>query len=121
MNTKFLSAIAVLTAITVIGASAQDAAAQNVSKAEVEKAVDSIKADKAKFSMFCDYARLFKQSEALSQKYESDPELKVLDSQMDDIVSKASPEAKRILDADTKDELDDDSDALLHDLAKTCK
>jgi hypothetical protein len=117
MNTKFVAAIAVLTAVTTTVAFAQDEAGLKVTKAEVQKVVDNIKADQTKFSRFCDYAKLVNEASALAEKGTDESKVEALNNQVDEIISKSGPEAERILNAD----LDDDSIALLQDLAKTCK
>jgi hypothetical protein len=117
MNTKFVTAIAVLMAVTATDAFAQGQAAPKASMAEVQKLVDSIKSDKAKLAQSCDYAKLANQASALAEKNENDPKLEALDNQMNDVAAKIGPDFERI----TNSDMDDASAALLQDLAKTCK
>ncbi len=117
MNTKFVAAIAVLTAVTASVAFAEDEAGLKVTKAEVQKVVDTIKADQTKFSRFCNYAKLVNEASALAEKGADESKLESINNQVDEIISTTGPEAQRILHAD----LDDNSVALLQGLAKTCK
>ena len=117
MNTKFVAAIAVLTAVTASIALAQGQAAPKASKADVQKLVDSIKGDKTKLAQFCDLTKLAGQSGALVQKNRYDPKLLELEKQMDDIAAKLGPDYEKI----TNSELDDASADLLAALSKSCK
>ena len=81
MNAKFVYAIAVLIAVSASDAFAQ--AAPKASKAEVQKLVDSIKSDKAKFAQSCDNAKLVNQASALAEKNQNDPKLEALDCRED--------------------------------------
>ncbi len=116
MNTKFVAAITVLTAITATVTWAEDQTAPKASAAEVQKVLQGIKSDKAKFAQFCDITKLEIQSDALAQKNQNDPKLEALGKQMDDSAAKLGPDYQRIINS----ELDDASTALFDDLSKSC-
>ena len=116
MNTKFVAAITVLTAVTATGAWAQGQTAPKASTAEVQKVLGGIKSDKAKLAQFCEITKLEVQSDALAQKNQNDPKLEVLAKQMDEGAAKLGPDYQRIINS----ELDDASTALLDDLSKSC-
>lgn len=116
MSTKFVAAIAVMTAVTAAAAFAQGQAAPKASKAEVQKLIDSIKSDKAKFGQYCELTKLEIETTALAQKNQNDPKLQALGTKMDNISAKLGPDYERI----TSAELDDASSALFDDLSKSC-
>jgi hypothetical protein len=116
MNTKFVAAIAVVTAMTSTVAFAQGQTAPKASKADVQKLVEGIKSDKAKFAQFCEITKLEVQAGALSQKNQNDPKLETIGKQMDDIAAKIGPDYEKIINSD----LDDASAALFDDLSKSC-
>ena len=116
MNTKFVAAIAVLTAATATVAFAQGQTAPKASKAEVQKVLDGVKNDKGKLAQFCDITKLEVQATALSQKNQNDPKLQDLGKQMDAIAAKLGSDYQRIINS----ELDDASAALFDDLSKSC-
>ncbi len=86
-------------------------------KADVQKLVDSIKNDKAKYSQFCDMTKLIGQAGALAQKNPSDPKLQDLAKQINGIAANLGPDYQKI----TTSDLDEASTALLNDLFKSCK
>ena len=116
MKTKFVAAIAVLTAVTATVAYAQGQTAQKASKAEVQKVLDGIKSDKAKLAQYCAITKLEVQADVLAQKNQNDPKLQDLGKQMDDIAAKIGSDYQRIINS----ELDDASTALFDDLSKSC-
>ena len=116
MSTKFVAAIAVVTALITTVAFAQGQPGPKVSKAEVQKLVGGIKSDKAKYAQYCEIAKLEVQSNALAQKNQNDPKLEALGKQMNDIGGKLGPDYVRIINSD----LDDASAALFDDLSKSC-
>ncbi len=116
MSTKFVAAIAVMTAVTATAAFAQGQAAPKASKAEVQKVIDGVKGDKTKLSQYCELTKLAIQISTLAQKNQNDPKLQDLEKQMDDIAAKLGPDYERIATA----ELDDASSALFDDLSKSC-
>ncbi len=116
MRTKFVAAIAVMTAVTATAAFAQGQASPKASKADVQKLIGSIKSDKTKLVQYCELTKLSIQADALTQKNQDDPKLQDLGKQMDDIAAKLGPDYERI----TSSELDDASSALFDDLSKSC-
>ncbi len=116
MRTKFVAAIAVMTAVTATTAFAQGQASPKASKAEVQKLVGGIKSDKTKLGQYCELTKLAIQADALTQKNQDDPKLQVLEKQMDDVAAKLGSDYQRI----TTSELDDASSALFDDLSKSC-
>ncbi len=116
MRTKFVAAIAVMTAVTATNAFAQGQASPKASKAEVQKLIGGIKSDKTKLGQYCELTKLAIQADALTQKNQDDPKLQVLEKQMDDVAAKLGSDYQRI----TTSELDDASSALFDDLSKSC-
>ncbi len=117
MNTKFIAAIAVLTAGTATLAFAQGQAVPKASKADVQKLVDSIKGDNTKLTLFCNLTKLASQSGALAEKNRYDPKLLEFEKQIDDISAKLGPDYEKITDS----EMDEVSAAPLAELSKSCK
>ena len=116
MSTKFVAAIAVVTALATTVAFAQAQPAPKASKVDVQKLVGIIKSDKAKLAQYCEITKLEVQSNALAQKNQNDPKLEALGKQMDDIARKIGPDYEKIINSD----LDDASAALFDDLSKSC-
>jgi hypothetical protein len=123
MNTKFVAAFAVCAAFAVTPALAQqkapaaekEQAAPKASKAEVQKLVDGIKADKAKTKQFCDLAKL-QDSYAAAAEKKDDKKLDALDKEMEDGAKKLGADFERIM----QSQLDDESTALIDGLATSC-
>jgi hypothetical protein len=96
MNTKLVAAIAVCTAFAVTPALAQqkekeapaaeEQAGPKLSKADVQKIVDAIKADKAKTKTFCEMASLNQKIEAAYKKND-EKKAEPLEKQLDDLAS----------------------------------
>ena len=116
MSTKFVAAIAVLTAIAGTVAFAQGQTAPKASKADIQKVVGSIKGNQAKLVQYCEITKLEIQANALAQKNQDDPKLEALGKQMDDLAAKLGPDYERAINS----ELDDASAALFDDLSKSC-
>ncbi len=114
MNTKFVAAVAVCAAFAATSAIAQqkappppaqqEQAAPKASKAEVQKLVESIKADKAKTAQFCNLMKLQDQYTAAAEK-KDEKKLEALDKQMEEGAKKLGPDFDRI----TQSELDEDA------------
>jgi hypothetical protein len=117
MSTKFVAAIAVMTAFTATVAFAQTQAAPKVSQAEVQKLVDGIKGDNAKLSQFCGMTKLAGEAGTLAQQNPNDPKIEELGKQMDEMATKLGPDFEKI----TNSDMDDASAALLDGVAKSCK
>ncbi len=126
MKMKLSAAIAVCAAFAATSAMAQqkappppqqqqEQAPPKASKAEVQKLVDTIKADKGKLSQFCTLVKLQDQYTAAAEK-KDEKKLEALDRQMEEGAKKIGADFDRI----TQSELDDDSTNLLDGLAKTC-
>ncbi len=125
MNTKFAAAVAACAAFAATSAIAQqkappappqqEQAAPKASKAEVQKLVESIKADKAKMGQFCNLMKLQDQYTAAAEK-KDEKKLEALDKQMEEGAKKMGPDFDRI----TQSELDEDATKLLDGLATGC-
>jgi hypothetical protein len=115
--TKFVRAIALLTAFAAPVAFAQDQTPPKASKAGVQKVVDDIKSDKTKLAQFCELTKLAGESGALAQKNRYDAKLGPLQRKMDEIASKLGPDYEKV----TTSDLDENSAELLDALSKSCK
>jgi hypothetical protein len=83
------------------------------SKADVQKVVDAIKADKAKMALFCDVAKLEKQA---ANADNDEKKQKEIGAQIDAASQKVGPDFAKINSSD----LPDDAAGLLDDLAQKC-
>src|SRR5664279_2643890 len=124
MNSKFVAAIAVCAAFAAPSAIAQqkdsqpapqEQAAPKASKADVQKLVEGIKADKAKLTQFCGLMKLQDQYTAAAEK-KDEKKLEALDKQMEEGAKKIGPDFDRI----TQSELDEEATNLLDGLANSC-
>jgi hypothetical protein len=123
MNTKFVAAVAVCAAFAASSAiaqqkappPAQEQAAPKASKAEVQKLVEGIKADKTKLTQFCSLMKLQDQYTAAAEK-KDEKKLEALDKQMEEGAKKIGPDFDRI----TQSELDEEATNLLDGLANSC-
>jgi hypothetical protein len=117
MNTKLVAAIAVCAAFAVTPALAQqkekEAPAEEqgpkLSKAEVQKIVDAIKADKAKNKTFCEMAKLNQQIEAAYKKND-EKKAEPLEKQLDELATQLGLTGQP----------DEDGAKQLDALSKTC-
>ncbi len=115
MNPKFVAAFAVCATFAVTPAlAAQEAPAPKASKAEVQKLLDDIKADKAKFKQYCDLAKLQDEYEAAAKKAD-EKKLDALDKEMEEGSKKMGADFERIM-----QQLDDETSTLAYDLVKSC-
>jgi hypothetical protein len=118
MNMKLVSAVTILAAFAAAPAFAQQQPAMpKASKAEVEKVLAGIKADKAKMTAYCDSAKLDDEANAIGAKNPKDPKLQSLASQIDELNKKIGPDFEKIMSS----ELDEASVAFLEDFSKSCK
>jgi hypothetical protein len=118
MNTKPFAIIALLAAFAPMSTLAQQQQnAPKASKADVQKVVDSIKADKAKLANYCAFAKLDDQVESIASKNDKDPKLQGLSQQLNDAVKKVGPDFEKIMNS----ELDEASGKLLEGLGQSCK
>ena len=93
----------------------QEQAAPKASKADVQKLVEGIKADKAKLTQFCGLMKLQDQYTAAAEK-KDEKKLEALDKQMEEGAKKIGPDFDRI----TQSELDEEATNLLDGLANSC-
>ncbi|HWJ18713.1 MAG TPA: hypothetical protein VNR65_08310 [Geobacterales bacterium] len=115
MNTKFVAALAVCATFAVTPALAEEKAPEpKASKAEVQKLLDDIKADKAKLKQYCDLSNLQDQYEAAAKKAD-EKKLDAIDKEMEEGAKKMGADFERIM-----QQLDDETSALAYDLAKSC-
>jgi biopolymer transport protein ExbB/TolQ len=116
MKTKFVAAIAVFAALSSGPAFAQDKAAAKASKADVQKLVDSIKADSGKTTQFCALMKLEGESQAAADK-KDEKKLEELDKKMEAAAKQLGADFEKV----TSSDMDEESAGLLEGLAKTCK
>ncbi|MFT4079635.1 hypothetical protein [Rhodomicrobium sp.] len=130
MNTKLAAAIAVVAAFAITPALAQqkqepanepaqkeEPAAPKATKADIQKVVDGIKADKAKTTQFCKLVKLQDDFTAAAEK-KDEKKLEALDKEMQDGAKKLGPDfEKYVMDS----EMDEDASTVLDGLAKSCK
>jgi len=130
MNTKFAAAVAVIAAFASTSVVAQqkqapakepaqkeEPAAPKATKADIQKVVDGIKADKTKTTQFCTLVKLQEDFTAAAEK-KDEKKLEALDKQLQDGAKKLGPDfEKYVLDS----ELDEDASNVLDGLAKSCK
>ncbi len=117
MNMKLASAVVIMTAFAAMPALAQQTGAPKASKADVQKVINSIKADKSKMAAYCASAKLDAEANAIAEKNQKDPKLQGLEGQINELNKKVGPDFEKIINS----ELDEASGALLEDLSKTCK
>ena len=115
MKTSFVAAVAVI-AVLSAPAFAQDknAAPPAASKAEVQKLVDSIKADKAKMAQFCELNKIDDQLAAASEKNDA-KKVEELSKAEEDAGNKISPDFNKVMSG-----VSEATSSLVEDLAKTC-
>jgi hypothetical protein len=68
MNMKFAAAIAVLAAVPALAQAQQEGNAPKPTKADVQKLVQGIQADKAKTQQYCDMMKLYDQAAEAEEK-----------------------------------------------------
>ena len=121
MNTKLIAAIAVCLPFAAPAAIAEEKAPAEAqeqtkaSKADVQKLVADIKADKAKLSQFCNLMKLQDEYTAAAEK-KDDKKLEALDKEMEEGAKKIGPEFDKI----TQSELDEETTNILDGLASSC-
>ena len=71
MNMKFAAAIVVLAAVPALAQAQQGGNAPKPTKADVQKLVQSIQADKAKTQQYCDMMKLYDQAAEAEEKKDS--------------------------------------------------
>jgi hypothetical protein len=122
MKLKFIVAVAAIVALPFC-AQAQQKGAPKVTKADAQKVVNIISADKAKTKLYCDIAALGEQIDAAAEK-KDEKKIDELSQKADDMGTKIGPEYVALMDA--LQDLDPDSKeskdigALLETLDKAC-
>jgi hypothetical protein len=119
MKTTFVAAIAVIAALSAPAFAADQKAADQkapppASKADVQKLVDTIKADKAKLAQFCEVMKLDEQAAAASEKNDQ-KKVEEISKQEEEAGKKISPDFDKIMSA-----LGEDTGPLVEELAKGC-
>jgi hypothetical protein len=118
MNTKPFAVLALLAALAPAPAFSQPQPnAPKANKADVQKVIDSIKADKAKLASYCNFVKLDDQLEAIASKNQKDPKLQSLGTQLTESIKKVGPDFEKIMNS----ELDQASADLLEGLGKSCQ
>jgi hypothetical protein len=117
VNMKLVFAVTILTAFASTPGLAQQPNIPKASKADVQKVLNGIKADKAKMAAYCASAKLDDEANAIAAKNKKDPKLQSLETQIDEMNKKIGPDFEKIMNS----ELDEASTALLEDLSKSCK
>jgi hypothetical protein len=117
VNIKLASAITIFAAFASMPGLAQQPNPPKPTKADVQKVIDGIKADKAKMAAYCEASKLDDEANAIAAKNQNDPKLATIGKQISDVNKKVGPDFEKIIYAD----LDEASSALLDDLAKACK
>ncbi|HZV21301.1 MAG TPA: hypothetical protein VE986_07120 [Hyphomicrobiales bacterium] len=119
MDLKLVSAIAILAAFSGMPSAVaqQQPNLPKASKADVQKVVNGIKADKTKMAAYCDSVKLDDEANAIAAKNPRDPKLQNLGKQISEANKKVGSDFEKLMNS----ELDDASAALLDDLAKSCK
>jgi hypothetical protein len=118
MNIRLVATLAVLGVTPAFGQGQPPA----VSKADVQKAVDSIKADKSKMDAFCALQKLDTQAETIAQKYtdpqkaQNDPQIQAIEKQEQGLFDKLGPDFAKVAGG----QMDEASGKLMDALAATC-
>jgi hypothetical protein len=118
MKAKFVAAAVMLAAISAPAFAQQDKAPPApapASKADVEKLVAGIKADKAKLDAFCAFVKLDDQAQKASEANDQ-KKVEELSKQIDEAVKKLGPDFDKVAGG-----ADQTSSVPLEELAKTCK
>lgn len=122
MNLKLIVAIVAIAAMPV-GAQAQKPGAAKVTKADAQKVVQMISADKAKTQAYCDMAKLGDEIEQADQKKDS-KKVDELAQKLDDMSKQLGPEYIALMDAlqdvDPNSKDAEDIGAILDGLDKLC-
>jgi hypothetical protein len=114
---KLVSAIAIAAAFAPASGFAQQGNAPKASKADVQKVIDSIKADKAKLAAYCSFVKLDDEVEAIASKNQKDPKLQGLSQKLTESIKNVGPDFDKIMNS----ELDQASGDLLEGLGKSCQ
>jgi len=119
---KFVVAVIAVAAVP-LSAQAQKPGAMKVTKADAQKVVKIISADKAKTQTYCDMAKLGEQIEQADQKKDT-KKVEALSKQMDDMSAKLGPEYAALMDGmqnlDQNSQVGKDIGDTLEGLDKLC-
>jgi len=96
MDLKLVVAVLAI-AVVPLGAQAQQKAAPKVSKADAQKVIKIVSADKAKTKLYCDIAELGEQIDAAAQK-KDEKKIDELSQKADDMGTKIGPEYVALMD-----------------------
>ncbi len=115
MKAKFVAAAVLLAAISAPAFAQQDKAPPPSSKADVEKLVAGIKADKVKLDAFCTFIKLDDEAQKASNA-KDEKKAEELSKQADEAMKKIGLDFDKVAGA-----VDQNSSGPLDELAKTCK
>jgi|SRR5580704_6203705 hypothetical protein len=122
MKLKFIVAIAAIVAIPFC-AQAQQKGTPKVTKADAQKVISIISADKAKTKLYCDIAALGEQIDAAAEK-KDEKKIDELSQKADDMGAKIGPEYVALMDAlqdlDPESKEAKDIGGMLETLDKAC-
>jgi hypothetical protein len=116
MGMSFMEAEFVGVATIFVALSTAPVLAESVSKADVQKLVDSVKGHQMKMAQFCELVKL--EADFLAAADRKDEKgLEELNRKMDEATGKLGPDFEKA----TSSEMDGDSAELMEGLAETCK
>jgi hypothetical protein len=98
MNWKHLVAICVLAAVPALALAQKPPAAAKPTKADVQKVVQLISADKAKTKIYCDMTKLEGQLSGLDEKKDA-KKIEAIGKQLDEMGAKLGPEYVKLMEA----------------------
>jgi len=98
MKLKLLAAIAVIVAVPLCAqAQPKPAAAAKATKADAQRVVQSISADKVKTQKYCDLAKLAEEMDAAEQKKDT-KKIEALEKQADALMVQLGPDYGKLMD-----------------------
>ena len=98
MNWKHVVAACILAALPALALAQKPPAAPKPTKADVQKVVQIISADKAKTKIYCDMAKLEDQLGTLDEKKDA-KKIEALGKQVEEMSKKLGPEYIKLMDA----------------------
>lgn len=114
MKTTFVAAIAVAVALSAPAFAAEEKAPPPASKADVQKLVDTIKADKAKMALFCDVMKLDEQAAQAAEKNDA-KKVEEISKKEEAAAKKISPDFDKVMSG-----LSEETGPMVEELAKSC-
>jgi peptidoglycan hydrolase CwlO-like protein len=96
MNLKLVIAVAAIAAMPVLAHAQRAAAPKGPSKADAQKVVNMIKADKAKLDTYCQISKLGDQAQAAAQKKDQ-KKMDDLNKQADELGQKIGPDYVKLM------------------------